>query len=233
MSLSVWDLFKYFYKWKWAIALFTVICFLFAGWYVDDKQTYNSKIIIQYSDPCIGKGKNLHGDIFDPNEIKSPSVILNVLKDLGYENKKIESVRERISINAITPTTVDNLKASKEKLGEEYHYYPKTFSITYKGNSSFESTRDILSSVIANYFKYYSETYLYLATLTEVDYSLNKKDFDYIEQVEQIRDNLKQTITALQKFLIKNKYSVGSWGADGYFGEGSAKALQRFLNDRM
>lgn len=42
----------------------------------------------------------------------------------------------------------------------------------------------------------------------------------------------KQTVTALQKFLIKKGYSVGSWGADGYFGEESAKALQRFLNDQ-
>ena len=200
MSLSIWDLFKYFFKWKWAIALFTAICFLLSSWYVNKKQTYNAKIIIQYNDKCVSSGKNLKGEDFDPNEIKSPSVVLNVLKDLGYENKKIESVREKISINAITPTTADNLKSAKEKLGEEYRFYPNTFSITYRGNSSFETTRDTLSSVIANYFKYYSETYLYLATLNEVDYSLNEKDFDYIEQVEQMRDNLKQTITALQNY---------------------------------
>lgn len=43
----------------------------------------------------------------------------------------------------------------------------------------------------------------------------------------------KQTITALQKFLIKNKYDVGKHGADGYFGSDSAKAMQTFLNDNM
>ncbi len=200
MSLSVWDLFKFFYKWKWGIALFTVLCFVLASWYVDKNQTYSSKIIIQYNDGCISQGKTLHGDVFDPNEIKSPSVVLNVLKELGYENKKIDSVRENISISAITPTSADNLKAAKEKLGEEYKFFPKTFIVTYKGNSSFESTRDILSSVIANYFKYYSETYLYLASLNEVDYHLNQKNFDYIEQIEQIRDNLKQTITSLSSY---------------------------------
>ena len=43
MSLSVWDIFKYFYTWKWAIALFTFICFFFAGWYVDShlSKAYN------------------------------------------------------------------------------------------------------------------------------------------------------------------------------------------------
>ena len=43
----------------------------------------------------------------------------------------------------------------------------------------------------------------------------------------------KDTVTALQKFLIKNKYDVGSWGADGYWGESTSKALQRFLNENV
>lgn len=40
----------------------------------------------------------------------------------------------------------------------------------------------------------------------------------------------KATITAWQKWLIKQGYSCGSYGADGYFGEESAKAMQKFLN---
>ncbi len=200
MSLSIWSLFKYIYKRKWLIAVFTAFCFLLASFYVDKKQTYSAKVIIQYNDKCISEGKTLDGDIFDMNEIKSPAVILNVLKELGYENKKIDSIRENISVSAVTPTTVGNLKAAKEKLGEEYQFFPKTFTITYKGNSSFEYTRDILSRVIANYLKYYSEKYLYLAALEEVDYNVNKKNFDYIEQVEQIQDNLRQTIVALSNY---------------------------------
>ncbi len=200
MSISVWDLFKYLFKWKIFIALVTVAAFVMATLYVDRSQTYTSKVIIQYDDECISQGEALNGQAFDVNEIKSPTVILNVLKDLGYKNKKIESVRENITISAITPKTVENLKSANEKLGEEYQYFPKTFMISYKGNSSFESTRDILSSLIVNYFKYYSETYLYLAALNEVDYSVNKKDFDYLEQAEQIEDNLKQTISALSNY---------------------------------
>ena len=200
MSISIWDLFKYIFKWKILIAIVLVVSCLAATFYVDKNQTYSAKAIIQYNDSCISEGKTLDGNLFDSNEIKSPKVILNVLNELGYENKKIESVRSNISISPITPKTVDNLKAAKEKLGEEYQYFPKSFTITYKGNSSFEATRDILSSIIANYFKYYSETYLYLATLNEVDYNVNKKNFDYLEQVEQINENLKQTIESLSNY---------------------------------
>ncbi len=200
MSVSIWDLIKYLYKWKIAIIIVTIVSFLLADVYVSKNQTYSAKIIIQYNDGCISNGKTLDGEMFDSNEIKSPTVILNVLKDLGYENKKIEAIREHISISPITPKTVENLKSAKEKLGEEYQFYPNTFAVTYSGNSSFEVTRDTLSSVILNYFNYYSEKYLYLATLNEIDYNLNKKNFDYIEQAEQINDNLKQTIDLLTNY---------------------------------
>ncbi len=200
MVLSVWDLFKYLYKWKAVIAIVTVLAYFGVGSYVEKKQTYSAKVIIQYTDSCIGQGKTLDGNTFDVNEIKAPTVILNVLNELGYSKKKIDSVREHIHINAITPTSVNNLKESKEKLGEEYRYFPKTFTITYDGNSSFEETRDILNSIVANYFKYYSEKYLYMATLNEIDYNVNKKNFDYIEQAEQIQDNLNQTITSLENY---------------------------------
>lgn len=200
MSISIWDLFKYLYKWKIVIILVTVLSFLAASVYVDKHQTYSAKVVIQYNDKCISGGKTLDGELFDSNEIKSPRVILNVLKELGYSNKKIESVREHISIAPITPKSVESLREAKQKLGEEYHFYPKTFAITYHGNSSQEATRNILTSIVENYFKYYSETYLYLASLNEVDYSVNQMNFDYIEQAEQIDENLKQTIESLSSY---------------------------------
>lgn len=200
MSISIWDLFKYLFKWKIFIVTVTVAAFFLAGVYVDTKQTYSARVVIQYNDSCISQGKTLDGQLFDVNEIKSPQVILDVLDDLGYSSKKIESIRERITISSITPKTVENLKNAKEKLGEEYKFFPKTFTIAYKGGASVENTRDILSSLVKNYFEYYSQTYLYLATLNEVDYNINKKNFDYLEQAEQIEANLKQTITALTNY---------------------------------
>ena len=200
MSITIWDIFKYLYKWKFVILLVTALFIGAAFLYVNRNQTYSAKAIIQYNDKCIGNGKTLNGRTFDANEIKAPSVLMNVLKDLGLENKKIESIRDHTTITPITPKSAENLKAAKEKMGEEYRYYPRTFMITYDGNGSFETTRDVLSSIIANYYKYYSESYLYLATLNEVDYNLNKKNFDYIEQAEQINENLKQTIDMLATY---------------------------------
>ena len=204
MSITIWDLFKYIYKWKIVIIVVTILSFLGASWYVNSHQTYTAKVVIQYTDACISEGKTINGQAFDSNEIKAPVVILNVLKELGYENKKIDSVRANIGVVAITPTSVTNLKESKAKLGEDYEYHPNTFMVTYKGDSSYEATRDILSSVINNYFKYYSETYLYLAALNEVDYNLNQKNYDYLEQAELLQDNVKQTIASLESYATSS-----------------------------
>lgn len=206
MSVTIWDLFKYIFKWKWIILIVTVCALLTARFYVKSNQTYNSKVIIQYTDSCISEGKTLDGQPFDSNEIKSPAVIDNVLKELGYENNKIDSIRQRISISPVTPKDKTAIKEAKEKLGEEYVYYPNTFVVSYKGGGSYETTRDTLDSLISSYFEYYSENYLYLATLTEVDYDINNKNFDYLEQAELIDSNIKQTISSISQY---SKDSVG------------------------
>lgn len=41
------------------------------------------------------------------------------------------------------------------------------------------------------------------------------------------------TSKALQKYLKKAKYDIGKDGVDGYFGNASMKALQQFLNDKL
>ena len=57
MSISIWDLFKYLYKWKFVIVAVTILSLLGATWYVDQKQTYSSKVVIEYLDPCISRGE--------------------------------------------------------------------------------------------------------------------------------------------------------------------------------
>lgn len=200
MSVTVWDIFKYIFSWKWIIAIVTVCAFVAANFYVDLHQTYSSKVIIQYNDSCISEGKNLKGQPFDSNEIKSPAVIDRVLREMGYKDKKIDSVRQRIKISPITPRDKTSMKEAKEKLGEEYVFYPNTFVVSYIGGRSYESTRDTLNTLITSYFDYYSESYLYLATLTEMDYDINNKNFDYLEQAELIENNIKQTISSLSQY---------------------------------
>lgn len=43
----------------------------------------------------------------------------------------------------------------------------------------------------------------------------------------------RDTSNKLQQYLINHGYSCGEWGADGYFGPASARALQKSINDGL
>ena len=167
MSLTIWDLIKYLYKWKIAIII-TVICsFLASNLYVSSNQSYTSEIIIKYADSCIKDGRNLDGEVFDVYEIASPTVIAEALKSLDG-NYSVDSIRSKIKIIPVIPDTETKIREAKEKDGEEYVYNPDIYRVTFEGNHNFSDTqvRDILDAVVENYLSFYNEKYLHLATLS-------------------------------------------------------------------
>ena len=205
MSLTIWDLIKYLYKWKIAIII-TVICsFLASNLYVSSNQSYTSEIIIKYADSCIKDGRNLDGEVFDVYEIASPTVIAEALKSLDG-NYSVDSIRSKIKIIPVIPDTETKIREAKEKDGEEYVYNPDIYRVTFEGNHNFSDTqvRDILDAVVENYLSFYNEKYLHLATLSEIDYGMENGSFDYIEQAEILQNNIQSTLSTLSSYSNTN-----------------------------
>ena len=204
MRLTVWDLIKYIYKHKLFIVISVVCTFILSKLYVDRIQTYSAEVVIRYKDGCVSNGYSLDGSKFDVNEIVSPKVIANANKDLSF-NVTDDGIRANTKIIPVVPASEEKLKESKQKLGEEYEYHPNVFKILYKGNHSYHETRDTLDKLIDNYFQYYNEKYLYLASVSEVDYDLNKQDYDYLEQAEILQNNIDSTISILESYVGNNE----------------------------
>ncbi|MBO4343615.1 MAG: hypothetical protein J5844_03050 [Clostridia bacterium] len=200
MKLTIWDLFRFLLKGKWTVFTVTVLATVITLVLVNANQTYTAKTIIQYADNCVSEGYNLKGEAFDAKEIISPSVMLRVLEDTGRSSQKMDQIRNKITITPIYDTAKVALKEANQKNGVEYEYFPNTFCVEYDGTPSFEQTRSTLNSVINNYFDYYAKTYLYLASVKEIDYSLTEQDFDYIEQAELINNNIKSAVSALSSY---------------------------------
>ncbi len=211
MKLTIWDLFTYIWKHKAVIIIGTVLAFVAANLYVDKIQTYSAEVVIRYKDSCVSEGKALDGSDFDSNEIIAPKVIANAKKNLTFDVKD-DRIRSNIKITSIVPSSSESLTEAKQKLGEEYEYHPNTFRIKYNGNSSYYQTRDTLDKLIDSYFKYYNEKYLYLATVSEVDYNLNSAGYDYLEQAEILQDNIDQAIEVLNGYVTENAYRSPTTG---------------------
>lgn len=211
MRLTIWDLIKYVYKHKLFIIAAVILSAVLAKLYVNSIQTYSAETVISYKDVCVSEGRALDGSSFDANEIVAPKVIANANKNLSF-NITDDGIRANTKIIPIVPTAQQNLQQYKEKLGEEYEFHPNVFRIIYHGNSSYYETRDTLDKLIDNYFKYYNEKYLYLASVSEIDYDLNKGNFDYLEQAEILQENIDNTIEILQSYVGNNGYRSPTTG---------------------
>ncbi|MCD8390843.1 MAG: hypothetical protein LUD03_03255 [Firmicutes bacterium] len=201
MVLTIWDLIKAVYKHKFAIIAVTLAAFVCSYLYIDRHQSYTAQTVVEYKDACIKEGKSLDGETFDVYEMISPSVISDVIDDLSL-NHSVESIRSQITIEPIVPDSQAVIKEATEEEGEEYTYYPTSYVVSFEATTAFTyaEARDILDSLIQNYLTYYTEKYLNLATLQEIDYGMENADYDYIEKAEILRDNINATVDTLSSY---------------------------------
>ncbi len=211
MKLTIWDLFVFLLKHKIMILVTVAASLVLSCLFVDRIQTYSSEIVIRYKDACVSNGKALDGSAFDANEIISPKVVTNANKDLPFELTD-DNVRTHTKITPVISDNAAAIQQAKLKDGEEYEYNSNVYRVTYLGNQSFFETRDTLDRLIDNYFKYYNEKYIYLATVSEIDYGLNKSDYDYIEQAEILQTNIDSSIEVLQGYIGNEDYRSPTTG---------------------
>lgn len=211
MKLTIWDLFIFLFRHKIMIALTVMAAFFLSLAYVNHKQTYSSEVIIRYKDNCVSQGRALDGSEFDANEIISPKVIINANKDLPFEITD-NGIRANTTITPVVDDSQTAIKEAKLKQGEEYEHHSSIYRVIYSGNHSFFESRDTLDRLIDNYFKFYNEKYIYLATVSEIDYDLNQGAFDYIEQAEIMQNNIDNAITVLQSYDQNGEYRSPTTG---------------------
>lgn len=206
MKFSIWDIFKYIFKWKFVIAVTVLVSFLISVAYIELFQSYNAQVVIRYNDSSISRGKTPDEKDFDPYEIVSPDVITAVINDLSLSDT-VDSIRSRVTISSIIPEAEIKIKAAKLEKGEEYVYIPNTFSVSYEGKvgASESKSRDILDSLLQNYLDFYQENHAAQAHINDVSFDGDLGDYDYIEIAEIIGNRIDSTITSLESYQLQDK----------------------------
>lgn len=201
MKLSIWDIFKYIYKWKILIILSVVAAIGLSVIYINKNQSYESQVVIKFNDACIKDGKTPNGSEFDPQEIISPDVITAVIEDLDLK-KSVENLRSRVKVTAIIPKTEETRKESLIKEGEEYSYYPDSYTITYTGRvgESPGMVRDILDSIVKNYLDAYVHNYINQIAINDFTFDEDLGDQDYIEVAEIMSNKIDTIISSLGNY---------------------------------
>lgn len=205
MNISVWDLFKYIFKWKFIICIVVIVAMLGGYIYVQRGQTYSATAIIRLNDKCILDGKAPDGKTYDSYEIVSPNVLTEVIEELSLA-KTVDSLRTRITVSPIIPESEKEIKESKEKNGEKHEYFPNTFSVTYVGRvgEGTQQVRSILEAVVNNYIEFYTQKYAKLASINDIAYSEEMGNYDYIDMAIMLSDNIDSIETTLNGYHQKD-----------------------------
>ncbi|MGX8685854.1 MAG: hypothetical protein ACSW73_03405, partial [Spirochaetales bacterium] len=103
---------RYLRKWWWIIALLSALSGIVFYTAISSRQTYKAKVLIEFTNSKASEGLYPTGDKIDVNEIKSSSVILAALEDIG-RNESVDSVRKRTSITAIISDEDAAIQAAK------------------------------------------------------------------------------------------------------------------------
>jgi hypothetical protein len=82
---------------------------------------------------------------------------------------------------------------------EEFTYHPNTFYINYTVNSSKDGryARNMLETILKNYYKFYGERYLNQSMVPEIPKSIKIGEYDYIEVAETLSSNVNGFISFL------------------------------------
>lgn len=205
MKLSIWDIFKYIYKWKLLIVFSVVVAGMLATFYTNRNQSYESKVVIKYNDSCIKDGKTPNNEEFDPYEIISPDVITAVIEDLNM-TRSVEGLKSRVKIEAIIPKTEETRRDSIIKEGKEYVYYPDSYTVTYKGRvgESPAMVRDILDSIVKNYLNTYVQNYASQIAINDFTFDEDFSNQDYIEIAEIMSDRIDTIISSLENYYSRD-----------------------------
>lgn len=205
MNISIWDIFKYIFKWKFFIIGAVIVSILLSYVYVNSNQTYSAAAVIQLNNECIKSGNAPDGTRYDYNEIVSPNVMTDVIEELGL-SKTVDSLRTRITITPIIPDTETEIKESMEKEGEKYEYFPNTFQLGYngRGGESASYVRDILEAVVDNYIEFYTEKYGQLVSINDIAFDAQMGNYDYIEMADMLSDNVDDIIVTLDNYYEKD-----------------------------
>ena len=178
-------------KFRVPIALLTIVCIVGVYFFIDHEQSYSASILIQYVGAKAEKGLNPDDTPIDITEIYSATIIDRVVEAMEL-NCSVEEIRSAVLVTPVIPVTETEKEAAAIELNEEYSFTPTKYLITYTADSnhSEEYAREVLDSILTEYYNFYSEKYIENVVYPNNALSVSLDNYDYIECVELLRSNI-------------------------------------------
>ncbi len=199
------QIFRYLKKWMPLVALFFVVMTAVAYRFLAGKQEYVASAVIRYKNEEAIDGLAPDGSEIDVAEINSSDIIAQAMKNLGL-NLDDYSVEELCASIAASPILQEDTVVIQEALNEEGERYtekPTEYAVTCTmgSDSSEDFVRNLLNEVLDVYFSEYSSEHINHSQISNDVKGIVAKNYDYLELVEKIGDELSETINELNNYI--------------------------------
>lgn len=195
------QVFRYLKRWIPLILCFFVLMTVFAARILSGRQSYTASAVIEYSNDGAKDGCAPDGSKIDVTEIASSGNMAKVVENLGLSlgDFSLDKLCAGISVEPVIEEQAQNIKDAVNNEGQEYTVQPTAYIVrcTLDNSGSTNMARDILNELLDVYFSDYSNKHINQEQVSNETRDIISTDYDYLEMVEQIDSQLKNTIDAL------------------------------------
>lgn len=168
------------------------------------QQSYTATAILEYTNKEASQGLAPDGSTIDPTEIYSAEVMKQVFArmDLNFESYNLDKFRSKVVVKEVMTDEETAVQEALNEKGETMTTVPTKYSVSITLDNSDAAdpktfVRQLMENMLDVYLCVYGEEHVNGSIQVNDIVKLEESDFDYIEAVEAIDENVSGTISSL------------------------------------
>lgn len=198
--MKKFQIFRYIKNLRYLILIVTLLGGALIYVYANQHQEYTAQTVIQYSNPTANEGIAPDGSAIDPKEIYSAGVITDVISDLGL-SLNVDQIRSACRVEEVISEDEQKRKDAILSDGEVYNEFTPVYKITFTADAKASKgyVRNVLDSIVKNYFVFYSKKYIDSAVIPNNTLNITADKYDYVNCVEIMENSVNDIIAFLEQ----------------------------------
>ena len=177
-----------------------IVCFFV----LNRQQSYTATAILEYTNEEASQGLAPDGTTIDPSEIYSTEVMKQVFirMDMDFESFNLDKFRSKVVVEQLLTDEETAIQEALNEKGETMTAVPTKYSvsITLDKNDAAEPqifVRQLMENMLDVYLSVYGEEHVSGKIQVNDIVTLQESDFDYIEAVEVIDEDVSGIVSSL------------------------------------
>lgn len=191
-------------KYKFWIIGLSLLAGIACFFVLNHQQSYTATAILEYTNEEASQGLAPDGTTIDPSEIYSTEVMKQVFirMDMDFESFNLDKFRSKVVVEPLLTDEEEAIQEALNEKGETMTTIPTKYSvsITLDKNDAAEPqifVRQLMENMLDVYLSVYGEEHVSGHIQVNDIVTLQESDFDYIEAVEVIDEDVSEIVNSL------------------------------------